>query len=155
MNRYELVGMTIQNMIDRFKTSPESFTFCDSQSKHNRCVYPTIVWQPRIQLSDNSAAVMDPNNNSAVVIVFNTFANDLSCYVFLKAPINPTTWVPHMADSVAVSDRWFEKLRGNYRKFKKLRNLVRVRDRNMENLLYLNKLSSVFPDTLDSHLLDK
>ena len=158
MSRNELVGITIQQLIEHFKRSPESFEYYDHDSKpSSQQMQPTIFFQPKVQLSDYmSTIVEDPNNNHAVIVSFNQINNELTCYLFLKAPINLQSNSSNpVADSVVSSRQWFEKWRGNYRKFNKLRKLILDRDKRKENLTYLKKLAYVFPDTLDSDLLDK
>ena len=157
MDKHELVGMTIQQLIEHFKSSPESFEYYDHDRKHNSSTHPTIFWQPKVQLGDYmSTVVQDPNNNHAVVVNFNPLNNELTCYLFMKAPPNFASLSGgQVADCVMTSARWFERYRGNYRKFIKLKNLIIARDKRKENLTYLKKLSSVFPDTMDTHLLDK
>ncbi len=156
MDKYELVGITIQKLIDHFAGSPESFEYYDSERKPNQSMHPTIFWQPKVQLGDYmSTVVQDPNNSHAVVVNFNPLNNELTCYLFLKAPSNISSIGGHAADCVMSSKRWFERYRGNYRKFKKLRDLIIARDKRKENLTYLKKLSSVFPDSMDSHWLDR
>ena len=157
MDKHELVGMTLRQLIDHFKGSPESFEYYDQYRKPNSSMYPTIYYQPKVQLGDYmSTVVHDPNNSHAVVVMFNTMTNELTCYLFLKAPANFMGLSGgHAADCVMTSGRPFETLRGNYRKFKKLRDLIVAKDKEKENLVYLKKLSSVFPHTLDAHILDK
>jgi hypothetical protein len=156
MDKHELVGMTIQKLIEHFKMSPESFEYYDSERRPNQAVQPTITWQPKIQLNDHSSTVVnDPNNVHAVIVMFNPMINELSCYLFLKAPPNLITNHGTTADCVITSKRAFEKWRGNYRKFKKLRDLIIARDKRRENMDYLRKLSSVFPDAMDGHWIDR
>lgn len=157
MTKEELVGITIQQLIEHFYNSPESFEYYDQNRKPASSIQPTIFWQPKIQLGDYlSSVVQDPNNNHAVVINFNPLNNELTCYLFLKAPPNFASLSGGFpADCVISSRRWFEQYRGNYRKFNKLRKLIVKRDKQLENMNYLKKLSSVFPDTMDAHLLDK
>jgi hypothetical protein len=156
MDKHALVAITIQKLIDHFASSPESFEYYDETRKVNSSMSPTIFWQPKVQLGDiTSATVQDPNNNHAVVVSFNHNLNELTCYLFLNARADLTSLSGQVPDCIMVSKRSFEKWRGNYRKFLKLRDLIVARDKRKENLTYLNKLSSVFPDTLDTHLLDK
>lgn len=157
MDKHELVGITIQQLIEHFKSSPESFEYVDSRTRPNTDRHPTIFWQPKVQLGDYmSTVVQDPNNSHAVVVNWNPLNNELTCYLFLKAPANLAgTSGGQAADCVMSSKRWFEKWRGNYRKFNKLKDLIMERDKRKENLTYLKKLSSVFPDTMDIHILDK
>lgn len=149
MEKHELVGITLQRLIYHFKESPESFEFHDGFTMGY--TVPTIIFRPKIQLSDHSSTVVaDPNNEHAVVVCFNPNINEISCHIFMKATasLNVTT-----ADISISSCRWFEKLRSNYRKFESLRVLIAERDQFKHNRNYLKKLSSVFPDTMDNHLL--
>ena len=102
-----------------------------------------------------SKAILDVNNNHAVAVHFNTTINQLTCYLFLKTIPNLALPNPNLsfADSVIVSSRYFERYRGNYRKFCKLRDLIQTRDRRKASMNYLKKLSSLFPDVMDDHLL--
>lgn len=157
MDKHELVGLTIQRLLDHFKASPESFEYYDHETKGNASVIPTIVWQPKVQLNDYMSTVLqDPNNNHAVVVTFNHMSEELACYLFMKAPPNlSSSSVVTQADITISSIRWFHKWRANYKKFTKLRDLIQARDRRKHNLNYLKKLSSVFPDTMDNHFLDR
>ena len=161
MDKHELVGITLQQLLEHFKMSPESFEYYDYTNRpantNAKYHYPCILWQPRVQLGDvTSNVVQDPNNSHAVVVSFDESEKTLICYVFLKAPSNlATASLPPVADSIMYSKRRFEKWRSNYKKFKKLRDLIKARDKRKENLTYLTKLTSVFPDTMDHHLLDE
>jgi hypothetical protein len=145
MDKYELINITLQRLIDHFERSPESFEFKDS----------VVIWQPKVALSDQySIPVNDPNNNHAVAIGFNSCINELKCYLFLKTTYGLSFPNPQLsnADSVMTSSRWFEKWRGNYRKYCKLVKLIQTRDKHKENMEYLRKLTSLFPDAVDDHI---
>lgn len=145
MDKAELVSLTLDRLIDHFKLSPESFDFTD-----NGC--PTVVWQPKIQLDDlTSNSIYDPNNAHAVVVRWNTHFKHVTCYIFLSAPVNPVNCIDK-ADSTISSQRWFEYYRGNYRKLMRLKDLIQDREAYKANLIYLRRLSSVFPDALDDHI---
>jgi hypothetical protein len=98
-----------------------------------------------------NTVVPDSNNNHGVIITWNSNVNELSCHLFIKMP--PDINGGSKADCSMTSKRWFEKYRGNYKKFRVLRDLIIDRERHKENMHYLKKLSSVFPDTLDGHFL--
>ena len=157
MHKHELVGITLQHLMEHFRTSPESFEYLDHNSKPmyaNDC----IIWQPKVQLGDiMSTTVDDPNNGHAVVVMFNDLTNELTCYIFLKAPPNLTSMSnpAYPADCVVTSRRRFEKWRNNYKMFSALKDLILIRNKRKESMTYLKKLSSVFPDTMDTHLLDE
>lgn len=145
MEKHELVGLTLDRLIDHFKVSPESFEFTDNGS-------PTVIWQPKIQLGDlTTNSVNDPHNTHAVVVRYIDINNQMACYLFLSQQAEPASNI-HKADSAIYSSRWFEKYRSNYSKLMKLKKLIEARNAKKANLTYLRKLSSVFPDTLDDRL---
>lgn len=146
MDKAELVGLTLDRLIDHFNLSPESFEFFD------RTGAPTILWRPKIQLGDlTSNPIYDPNNAHAVVARYNPYDNSVSCFVFLSAPADPIN-TTDKADTTMTSKRYFETYRGNYRKLMRLKELVLARNIQKDNLIYLRKLSSVFPDAVDNHI---
>ena len=145
MDKAELVGLTLDRLIDHFRASPESFEYSENVS-------PTVLWQPKIQIGDlASNPVHDPNNAHAVVVRWNQHFNSVNCYVFLAAPVDPINST-EKADSTMSSQRYFEKYRGNYRKLMKLKALIQARNARKAQLIYLRKLSSVFPDAIDDHI---
>jgi hypothetical protein len=152
MDKAELVGLTLNKLIDHFKSSPESFEYKGAENSNGQC---TIFWQPKVQLNDfMSTVIQDPNNCHAVAVHFNPMINELTCLLYLKAPSNLHNTPTNSADCTITSKRWFEKWRGNYRKFSALRDMIIARDKHKENMNYLKKLSSVFPDAMDNHVLD-
>jgi len=145
MNKAELVNLTLDNLIEHFKVSPESFEFSES-------VGPTIVFKPKIQLGDLTTDVVhDPNNSHVVVVRWNSFYKHVACYVFITATKDPLGALGK-ADVSTQSQRWLEKYRGNYKKLMLLIDLVKDRDNQKANLIYLRKLSTIFPDTMDNHI---
>lgn len=147
MDKRELVELTIERLLANFDKSPESFDLKMPDSSH---CSPTIYWKPKIKI-DNYDIADDPNNNHAVVVTYNSSFSELRCYIFLKAPA--TAYEYTKADhSVSISG-YFIKLTSSYRKYKKLIRLIQTRDLHQDNMNYLSKLSSVFPDALDKHIL--
>ena len=147
MDKHELIKLTLDQLMEHFKLSPESFQYQDSLTNPSKSSFPTIIWQPKVQMGDS--VVADPNNNHTVVLTFNEHLEEFKCFIYLKTPINLET-TP--ADSVIVSRRSFEKWRRNYKRFIKLKKLILARDTHIENMGFLSKLSSVFPHTMDCYL---
>lgn len=152
MNKHDLVELTIERLLANFERSPESFDLKDDPSKNNGYGGYTVIWKPRVQLgSYDSNIVDDPNNNHAVVITTSPVTNEIICYLFIKSTVGAIETAK--ADYSVASDRPFMTFRSHYRKLKKLIKLIKERDIYKENMTYLSKLSSVFPDTLDKHIL--
>jgi hypothetical protein len=148
MDKAELIGLTLDRLIEHFRDQPESFEYKGSESSSG---VSGIFWQPKIQ--SNDSVVRDPNNHHAVVINWNGMNNTMMCCILLKAPANlSASNSPQVADCVVTVHRWFEKWRGNYRKFCKLRKLIVEREVYLENRGFLSKLTAVFPDSMDEHI---
>jgi len=149
MDKHELVELTIERLLANFERSPESFDL--KLPDANSYGGPQITWRPRVQLgSYDSNVVDDPNNNHAVVITYNPSSGTLTCFLYLKVVTNLDGT---RADQMVDSHKPLMFCRSHYRKFKKLIKLIQARDIRRKNLEYLSKLSSVFPDTLDKHIL--
>jgi hypothetical protein len=104
----------------------------------------------------HSTIVPDPNNNHAVAVGWNNAINEMRCYLFSKVPYGLSFPNPNLSgsDSNIVASRLFEKYRSNYKKYIKLVNLIQTRDKHKENMDYLKKLTALFPDAVDDHILD-
>lgn len=149
MDKHELVELTIERLLANFERSPESFIL--KLPDHNSYGGPMITWKPRLQIGNYDASIVDdPNNNHAIVMSYNPGLNELSCWIFLKAP---AIFDGAKADHVMSTKGFFIRLSRPYRKFKKLMRLIKARDNHKNNMDYLGKLSAVFPDTLDKHFL--
>ncbi len=155
MNKHALVELTLEQLLDAFRTSPESFEYEDSTyTPHKLAGDPAILWQPKCELKDHTIVADPINDQKAVIVVYNEALSEITCYIFSKAIVSINLAAGSMADATVTSKHtWFTIWRGNYRKFDKLRNLIKARDRNKENDRFLRKLNSVFPSALDKHIL--
>lgn len=150
MNKHQLISITLDKLFDHFKASPESFEYYDTETQNYRVTQPTIVWRPKIELNDHSSTVInDPNNNHGIVLVFNNVMEEFQCFIFLGTAVDISG---SKADCVVTSRRSFYKWRKTYKNFTKLANLISEREEHKENMKILKKLSSVFPDALDTYI---
>ena len=150
MDKRDLVELTIERLLANFERSPESFDLKDPTATGSYGG-PTVTWRPRVQLgSYDSNVVDDPNNHHAVVISLNNDRNEIACHLFLRNVMNLES---AKADHSVAHRQSFMMFRSHYRKLMKLIKLIKARDLHKENMTYLSKLSSVFPDTLDKHFL--
>ena len=154
MTKKELVEITLDRLSKRFHDSPECFELIYTPfASQNYGLDFTIMWKPKIQLdNDNDSVIDDPNNQGAVAIKLNESMGEITCYVYNKAP---TSFCSSLADSVILIKMRFIKIRKMRKKIIKLRDLIVKRDEMNEHMKYLKKLSSVFPDVLDRHILDE
>lgn len=153
MTKKELVEITLDKFHKRFRESPECFELIYTPfASQNYGFDFTIMWKPRIQIGDeDNSLVDDPNNHGAVAIKLNESMGEITCFVYNKAP---GSFCTSLADSVIIVKMRFIKLRNMRKKIIKLKDLIVKRDEMNEHMKYLKKLSSVFPDVLDRHILD-
>ena len=146
MTKHELIEMTLDQLLDEFKAFPESFVYGDREHTTNPTYYPTITWQPKIEL-DNSV-VCDPNDTGRIV----TVSYDLKSRVFRCDLFSSVT---KAGASISTDRRLFETWRANHKKFFKLARFIKKHGQDKEGRNFLKKLCDVFPSTLDEHLLGK
>jgi hypothetical protein len=153
MNKPELIKIALDQLLDQFKLSPESFDYHEDVGDYSSKA-SAILWEPKIEL--NGDRVDDPNQYKAIVITFKPKDNEMACHIFTKS--NPQVGASVSRYDLSKSEactkytRRFETFRNNYRKFKKLANLITQRDRRNENKAFLMKLYGLFPATMDKHL---
>ena len=158
MNKPELLKIALEQLIEQFKATPESFqyngkfwnSFSSSGTLHNS---EAIVWEPKIDV--NGSIIDDPNQYKNMVITFTPGLNEMSCLRFNKPKITGSRYDIAHAEMSTKYCRRLEKYRSNYKKFKYLRNLIIVRNKRHEYRQFLKKLYSIFPGTMDKHLFDK
>lgn len=153
MTKKELVSITLDKLFNRFRESPECFELIYTPfASQTYGLDFTVMWKPKIQLAgDGEDLVDDPNNQGAVAIKLNESSGEIACYVYNKAP---NSFCSSLADSVILIKMKFIKMRTIRKKIVKLKDLIVKRDEMNDHMKYLKKLSSVFPDVLDRHILE-
>ena len=149
MDKDELISLTLDRLIDRFKSGPECFEFIQTPfSPSNPDI--VITWKPRVEMEPNMVSVIDdPNREGGCAIKYMEPTGEITCAVYSKAPINFNHSTPDCLISTRPS---FVKWTSNYKKIVKLKNLILKRDQENENKKYLKKLQDVFPDAVDKYL---
>jgi hypothetical protein len=150
MTKEELIHITLKQLIESFKVSPECFQTeaCDSSGRTP--IGPMILWRFRVELEGNN--IPDPNNPSkTILVVYNEMAKTLTCNIFLRDV--PDFNKAIMADGDATIHLTFPFLNRSYREFKDLRKRILRRKLELKGMEYLNKLRSIFPTTHDDDLL--
>ncbi len=150
MTKDELVLITLKQLEESFKNSPECFHLDDSEIGQTNYPGPTIIWKFRVELDGKT--IQDPNNATRTVIVtYNNMAKQLTTYIFFREVNNISNTI--MADAVATTKYsewpWLHK---SYRKFNNLRKALLQKHREQENIEYIKKLSSIFPSTFEDDL---
>lgn len=156
MQKVELIELTLDQLLETFKTSPESFDYKDRCSPgSDSWPYQTIIWQPKFQLkTDNLGDIIaDPNNlPKTVAVYFNHHMGDMQVLIFNKSFITAADMTVAKADSYIACIQWFPTWRAPYRKMMRLKRLIEARNVHRENDAFLRKLYSIFPGSLDRQL---
>jgi hypothetical protein len=151
MDKKELIALTLDTLLFRFKSSPECFELQYTPFTKNDF---SITWRPMIELEEHMQSVVnDPMNSHSAVIVRFHMSSEISCFLFMDNHNNSS--LSSGADCVITIKPFFLKLSSNYRKLNKLKNLIIQRDINNEGKKYFGKLSSIFPDVIETYITGK
>jgi hypothetical protein len=147
MTKRELINITLKQLEDSFKTSPECFQ-TDDIDKGN--LGPMIMWHFRVVIDGKS--IPDPNNtNRTVVIIYSALLGQLICNIYLRDVANFSVGVA--SDASSVIDIKVPLFDSSYRRFNRLRDKILMRKQDLKDLDFLSKLTSIFPTTHDDDLL--
>jgi hypothetical protein len=150
MTKDDLLSITLDQLLDAFKRTPECFELMDREIDPNMSLIgPTIKWSFKLDL--DGMIIPDPNNAARTIIIsYNDMGKQLSCHIFFRE-VNAANQAI-MADAQATAKYAFPILSSSYRKFHKLRNKLIRRHRDKENDRFLRKLQSIFPTTFDNDI---
>jgi hypothetical protein len=151
MTKEDLIYLTIKQLKDSFRTSPESLILEDSEIKTSEYPGPTIIWRHMLEL--NGQMIQDPNNATrTIVITYNKMAQQLTTNIYFR----DVTKFNHniMPDAAATfTYKYWPNLYRSYRLFNQLRSKLIHRHHEKQNMDYIKKLTSIFPAAGDDDLL--
>jgi hypothetical protein len=146
MTKEELIHITLRQLIESFKTSPENFRLDDAELGQPTGLFPgpTIVWQFKVKLKEDTY-IQDPLNASRTIIVtYNKVAKQISCAIYFREVneksnhITPDTQATFQCSEIPILNR-------TYRQFQKIRQLLVKQRREKEFIDYMRKLNNIFP----------
>lgn len=153
MTKEDLLNVTLKQLEESFRCSPECFQLEDPELKtKNSSTFtgPTIIWKFRVDIG--GTYYPDPNNASRTIIVTYTSAfKQMSCHIFFRE-VN-SIGSAFTSDTEVTVQYNIPLLNESYRRFMRLKKKLIKKRRDKENMEYLNKLSSIFPTTFDDDLL--
>lgn len=162
MTKEQLLNITLKQLKESLKTSPECFLLEDPELKlptgtnsgfgnsSSNILGPTILWRFRVELGGK--LIPDPNNATRSIIVTYTPAlKQLSCHIYFREVNNINSAI--MADAQATVQYEVPFFNESYRRFMSLRKKLIQRSRDKENSEFLKKLNNIFPTTGDDGLL--
>jgi hypothetical protein len=148
VTKEELIYLTLKQLNESLKSSPENFRLEDTEAGiiNNSYHGPTIVWQFKVETQPGTY-IQDPLNATRTVIAtYNKLSKQISCYIYFRE-VNSINHAI-MADSqMSLHLSQFPILNRTYRQFMKLRNKLLDKRREKEYLDYLKKLNNIFPST--------
>ena len=156
MTRQDLVGLTLEQLIRSFASSPECFDLEKAEtSSFTSGPNDSILWKPRIE--SGGGIMTDPNNPSRTVIIVNNKATDtIQCFIYFKDMISTANALSHKADAQVECDIGFwSRFDPNWRKFQKLKKLIQANSASREDHAFLGKLHDVFPGCWDPFIFGK
>lgn len=154
MTKEELVHLTLRQLSDSIKTSPENFRLEDPElgQTNGNFLGPTILWQFKVQTQPGTYIVDPLNANRTVIVTYNKVSQQISCMIYFRE----VNTISHaiMADSSATVQLFHIPIfNRTYRQFMNLRKILVDRKREQEYVEYLKKLNNIFPATHTDELL--
>lgn len=157
MTKADILSITLDQLIGRFETNPESFDYvgCDLEKKSSlKFDNDSVIWQTKIE--SNSEIIVDPTSQQRTIVVnYSIIEKALKVYIYNCTFESVGSIYQVKADACIEHKAYFIRFTRNFRKFNKLKNLILAREEHNEARSFLKKLSSTFPDTLDNHIFGK
>ena len=156
MTRHDLVGLTLDQLLNNFASGPECFDLEVAEAKSfSAGPSDAIMWKHKIE---NGDIIQDPTQPMRTVIIVNNKATEtIQCFIHFRDMISATNAMNHKPDAQVESKAvgFFRKWDSNYRKFEKLKRLIQQNNAARENTSFLNKLHTVFPGCWDEYIFGK
>lgn len=155
MTKEDLLYLTLKQLKDSFKTSPECLTLEESyvsvSSSYTSDLGPIITWRRMIEIDGKT--IRDPNNAPrTIILVYNKLTKQLTANIYFgDIHTFNSSIIPDA--SVSFKYKFWPYLYKSYRDFMSLRSKLIARHNNRQNIDYMNKLSSIFPAAGDDDLI--
>lgn len=148
MTKSDIMSNSLDQLIEKFHSSPESFEYVDGGNSES------VMWQTKINLSDNM--ISDPTAYQRTILVtWSSYDKTLALRIYNETFDSFTKIDDKRSDAKLSLSRPFEKYRSNYKKFRTLIKLTQEQREHKKTKEFLTKLSSVFPTILDHFILGK
>lgn len=153
MTKEELVYITLKQLSENLKTSPENFRLEDPElgSSVGSWPGPSIVWQFKFKVKENEY-IQDPLNATRTIIVtYNKMAKQLNCMIYYRE-VNSlgSNYAPETQAMVQCFE--IPSFNRTYREFNRVKKLLIKARREKEFLDYMKKLNNIFPSTHEDDL---
>ena len=146
MTKEELIHITLRQLIESFKVSPDNFRLDDTELGHTNGLFPgpTIIWQFKVKIKEDTY-IQDPLNASRTIIVtYNKIAKQLSCAIYFREVNEKSSHITPDTEATLQCYQ-FPILNRTYRQFRKIREMLVKQRREKEFIDYMRKLNNIFP----------
>jgi hypothetical protein len=155
MTKSEIISTTLDALIDRFQSSPESFEYIED---YNHFRYSnggeTIIWKTIVD--SNNQTIYDPTSQQrTIIVVFDPEQSSIIVKIYNQCGMTRSALDGVIPDAIVESKQYFKPLRSEYSKFRRLRQLILKHKEHKEAKDFLKKLSTAFPSALDRHIFGK
>lgn len=155
MTKEELVHITLKQLSESLKVTPENFRFEDPSQGGTTGSFPgpTIIWQFKVEIQENKF-IPDPLNSvKTIIVTYNKMAKQLQCYIFNREVNTLNHAMMAEAQALITYNEWIHPLfYRTYRQFTDLRNSLISRRTEKEYIDYMKRLNGIFPSTGDEDL---
>ena len=155
MTKEELVHLTLKQLRESLKVSPENFRFEDpaSATVNGSFPGPTVIWQFRVKI-DEDKFIPDPLNSvKTIIVTYNKMSRQLSCFIYNREVNNLNhAMMPEAQTVVKFNDHIPAFCYSNYRLFCKLQEELVKRRNDKEYADYMRRLNGIFPATHEDEL---
>lgn len=155
MMKSEIISAALDELIEKFYMSPESFELVAyNEYTTIQDNLDSIIW--RTKINSGELLIEDPTTQQRTILVEHLIKNKI-IRVAIFNNCNWTSSILHNAKSDATieSKKLFMRFSSNYRKFNKLKNLIKNHNENKETREFLKKLSTSLPGVIDNHIFGK
>lgn len=158
MTKTEIISLTLDELLDKFTQSPESFEHTDTINVAYLSAdlnSEFILWQTKIISGDD--LIEDPTSQQRTIVVYyNSKEGYIKIYLYNNTGIGHYAIAPGSKyDAVVESKKFFKRFGKNARKFNRLKKMITEYKENKEAHEFLKKMSTTFPALLDQFILGK
>lgn len=155
MTKEELVHITLKQLSESLKVTPENFRFEDSSVGHGNGNFPgpTIVWQFRQQVEENKY-ILDPLNPvKTIIVTYNKLARRLECYIYNREVNSLNHAIMADAQAMMIFNDYIPPiLYRTYRQFYKIHKQLLQNKYEKEYADYMVRLNKIFPGTHEDEI---
>ncbi len=147
MDKWELIEITVDQLIEQWNNNKESFEVDVSDL--------TICWSPATLNDDSEDKSLSTDSmklRKGVIIAYSR-KNTFECFIYKIDDASKRPASDAVAENSVSAKKCLAPFRSLYRKFMRLRRDILIHETQKANSSYLSNLVGVFPGTLDDHLL--